>query len=134
MTLRYSLDTNIVSDLIRRPRGTVRNRLHEIGLQTVCVSTVVAGELRFGALNGGSNERRARVDAVLNLLAVAPVQPFAASAYGAIRDQLQRQGTPIGANDLWIAAHALAEGLVLVTDDEAEFSRVGGLEIENWLR
>jgi len=75
---------------------------------------------------------RRRIHAMTGVVAVAPLPIAAAEYYGEIRSSLERAGTPIGGNDLWIAAHARAEGLVLVTNNEREFKRVKGLKVENW--
>jgi tRNA(fMet)-specific endonuclease VapC len=131
--LRYLLDTNILSDLIRHPRGTVANRISSVGEDTVCTSIVVAAELRYGAEKSRSRKLADRVGLILSALEVLPLEPPADRHYGAIRQQLTRQGTPIGPNDLLIAAHALTLDLIVVTANEREFTRVPSLRIENWL-
>ena len=133
MPLRYLLDTNLLSDLIRHPQGTVADRIVSVGEDAICTSIVVAAELRFGAEKSGSPKLAARVDLMLSALDVLPFEPPADRHYGEIRQQLTRQGTPIGPNDLLIAAHALALDLTIVTANTREFSRVRGLRIENWL-
>ena len=133
MPLRYLLDTNILSDLIRHPRGTVANRISSVGEDTVCTSIVVAAELRYGAEKSRSRKLADRVGLILSALEVLPLEPPADRHYGAIRQQLTRQGTPIGPNDLLIAAHALTLDLIVVTANEREFTRVPSLRIENWL-
>lgn len=129
----YLLDTNILSDLIRHPQGTVANRISAAGEDTVCTSVVVAAELRFGAQKSGSRRLAHRVDLILSALDVLALEPPADRHYGEIRQQLARQGTPIAPNDLLIAAHTLALDLTLVTANAQEFSRVPGLKVENWL-
>lgn len=133
MPLRYLLDTNILSDLIRHPQGTVANRISSAGEDTVCTSIVVAAELRFGAKKSGSRKLADRIDLILSALDVLPLEQPADRHYGEIRQQLTRQGTPIGPNDLLIAAHALAVDLTIVTANAREFSRVSGLKVDNWL-
>jgi tRNA(fMet)-specific endonuclease VapC len=133
MALRYLLDTNILSDVIRNPQGTVANKISSAGEDTVCTSIVVAAELRFGAEKSGSPKLADRVDLILSALDVLPLEPPADRHYGEIRRQLARQGTPIGPNDLLIAAHALVLDLTVVTANAREFSRVPGLKVENWL-
>lgn len=130
---RYLLDTNILSALLKRPAGSVVDRLRAVGEATVCTSIVVACELRYGAEKKGSPALSSRVDQLLSALEVLPLGANADEEYGRLRAALERQGTPIGANDCLIAAHALSQGLVLVTDNVAEFSRVRGLAVENWL-
>jgi tRNA(fMet)-specific endonuclease VapC len=132
--MSYLLDTNIVSDFIRHPRGRIAARVAVIGANQVCTSIIVAAELRFGAARHGSATLKAKVEALLQSLAVRSFEPPADRFYADLRTQLELAGTPIGANDLLIAAHALALGHVLVTDNEREFARVQSLAIENWLR
>ena len=129
----YLLDTNIISDLVRNPRGRVADRIAAVGEDAVATSVIVAAELRFGAAKKGSRALSDRVDAILGILAVLPLEPPADAAYGQLRAKLEQDGTPIGANDMLIAAHALAVGRVLVTANVSEFERVAGLEIVNWL-
>jgi tRNA(fMet)-specific endonuclease VapC len=132
--MRYSLDTNIVSDLVRNPQGRVAAHIRKVGEAQVSASVIVAAELRYGAARKGSPRLSAQVEAVLGALAILPFEPPADVAYGRIRLQLEREGRPIGGNDLLIAAQAVALGLIVVTANEAEFARVKGLKSENWLR
>jgi tRNA(fMet)-specific endonuclease VapC len=129
----YLLDTNIVSDFIRHPHGRVAARVAAIGVDQVCTSIVVAAELRVGAARHGSATLTAKVEALLQSLTVRSLEPPADRFYADLRTQLEVAGTPIGANDLLIAAHALALGHLLVTDNEREFARVKSLSLENWL-
>lgn len=132
---RYLLDTNAVSALVRDPGGPVDRRARVEGAAALCTSVVVAAELRYGlAKRGASPALARRVDGVLRRLRVLPLEPPADTAYGALRARLEAEGRPIGANDLLVAAHALALGLTVVTDNEREFRRVPGLAVENWLR
>ncbi|MDT8409046.1 MAG: type II toxin-antitoxin system VapC family toxin [Wenzhouxiangellaceae bacterium] len=131
--LRYLLDTNILSDLVRNPRGGVAERIAAVGEASICTSIVVASELRYGAVKSGSERLVDRVHLVLSALEILPLQAPVDRHYAELRHRLARQGTPIGPNDLLIAAHALAEGLVVVTANAREFSRVQGLIVENWL-
>ncbi len=132
--MRYLLDTNIVSDLVRRPQGRVAERIRQVGEAQVCTSVIVAAELRYGAAKKGSHRLTAQLEAVLGALDVLPFETPADEAYGLIRAGLERAGQTIGANDLLIAAHAVAVDCALVTDNEAEFARIDGLRRENWLR
>lgn len=129
----YLLDTNIVSDLVRRPAGRIRDCIAERGEERVCTSIIVAAELRFGAAKKGSERLTVQLETVLAALEILPFDQPADRHYGKIREALERAGAPIGANDLLIAAHALALGLTLVTANETEFVRVPGLAVENWL-
>lgn len=133
MALRYLLDTNILSDLVRRPRGPVAEHIAAVGESTVCTSVIVAAELRFGAAKSGSQKLSERVDLVLSALDVLPLEPPADRTYAKFRSHLTLQGTPIGPNDLLIAAQALSLGLTAVTANVGELSRVPGLQVENWL-
>jgi tRNA(fMet)-specific endonuclease VapC len=131
---RRLLDTNIVSDLVRNPTGLAASRLRQDGDDGICTSVVVAAELRFGAAKRDSGRLTHQLEQVLSAIEILPLTPPADRLYGNIRAQLERAGTPIGGNDLLIAAHALASDCILVTDNEREFARVEGLSIENWLR
>jgi tRNA(fMet)-specific endonuclease VapC len=132
--MRFLLDTNIVSDLMRHPHGKISDRISEVGEDDVCTSIVVAAELRYGATRKNSARLTSQLEAVLGALEVLPLEAPVDAVYGAIRADLERNGQPIGANDLLIAAHALALDLTLVTDNGREFSRIDGLRVENWLR
>jgi len=132
--VRYLLDTNIVSDLVRNPHGRITQRIRKLGEGRVCTSIIVAAELRYGSAKKGSPRLTAQLDAVLGALEVLPFDAPADTIYGSLRARLERTGKPIGANDLLIAAQALSLGHVLVTDNEREFARVDGLSCENWLR
>jgi len=131
--LRYLLDTNTLSALIRQPQGPVAATLAGRGYGTVCTSIIAAAELRFGAHKLGSKTLTDKVDDLLASLPVLPLEVGADRTYAEIRLQLEQAGTPIGPNDLLIAAQALESGLTLVTDNVDEFRRVAGLQVENWL-
>lgn len=131
---RYLLDTNILSDLVRFPSGNAAARIVTAGESLVCTSIVVACELRFGAEKKGSSLFSARIGQLLKSLAVLPLSEEADRHYADIRYFLERSGMMIGPNDLLIAAQARSLGLVVVTDNEGEFSRVPGLMVENWLK
>lgn len=132
--MRYLLDTNIVSDLVRNPQGKVARHVRKVGEQHVCTSIIVAAELRYGADKKRSRRLSSQLEAVLGVLEVLPFEAPADKSYGLLRSRLERRGTPIGGNDLLIAAQALALGYVIVTDNEREFSRVEGLRVQNWVR
>jgi tRNA(fMet)-specific endonuclease VapC len=132
--MKYLLDTNMVSDLVRAPRGRVADRLRAIGEAHVCTSIVVAAELRCGAEKKGSARLTKQLEAVLGALDVLALDEPVDATYGSIRVHLERTGRPIGANDLLIAAQTVVLGHTLVTDNEREFTRVPGLACENWLR
>lgn len=131
--VRYLLDTNILSDLLRNPHGRAARRLAAAGEITVCTSIVVACELRYGAVKKGSAQLSERVESLLGSLEILPLDQECDRRYAEVRTHLERLGKPIGPNDLLIAAHALALDLTLVTGNVEEFSRVPGLATENWL-
>lgn len=127
------LDTNAVSHMIRLPRGRVAQRYLAVGHEAICLSIIVAAELQFGIEKAGLTRFTGRVADVLARTPVLPFEPPADRYYAEIRWLLSRQGFVIGPNDLFIAAHALALDLTLVTANEREFRRVPGLKVENWL-
>ena len=131
--MRCLLDTNIVSNLIRDPQGRVAERIKIVGEQEICTS-IVAAELRYGAAKRASPRLTAQVEAVLAAIDTLPFDSPADEVYGSIRTQLELAGTPIGGNDLIIAAQAVTLDLTLVSDNEREFARVTGLRVENWLK
>lgn len=133
MALRFLLDTNILSDAIRNPRGAVVKMMRNVRLSSLCTSSIVSSEMRYCALKNGSQRLLQDVEGVLGWIAVLDYDDEAARVYAEIRTSLERAGKVIGLTDLHIAAHARALGLTLVTDNVREFSRVDGLMIENWL-
>lgn len=130
---RYLLDTNILSDLIRNPQGKAARRVAKVGESDICTSVIVAAELRYGCAKSGSVRLRKVVTDLLGEIEVLPFEPPADADYGEIRAALEAAGTPIGGNDLLIAAHARALGATLVTANIREFKRVPGVKVENWL-
>jgi tRNA(fMet)-specific endonuclease VapC len=132
--MRFLLDTNAVSDLVRNPQGKCATRIAAIGENEVLTSIIVASELRYGALKKNSIRLTRQLETILSVLEVAPFEAPADTVYAKVRAQLEAAGTPIGGNDLLIASHAVALGLTLVTDNEREFARVRELKLENWLQ
>lgn len=130
---RYMLDTNILSSIIRFPEGHAVSRLIGTGVEAVCVSAVVASELRYGAAKRGAARLTNLVEELLQRFPVIPYTADASGVYAHIRRDLAVAGTPIGPVDTFIAAHAIAEDVTLVTDNIREFARVPGLRVENWL-
>lgn len=129
----YLLDTNIISALARDPRGAVLQKMKDRLPATVCTSIVVAAEIEYGLSKGVSARLRHQVNAIMSSIDILPLAAPAQHHYGEIRAHLQRLGQPIGFNDLFIAAHARALGLTLVTANTREFTRVPRLALENWL-
>ena len=130
--LRYMLDTNVVSDIVRRPGGRVARRAAALEPGSAAVSIIVAAELRYGVERRGSRRLTDQLEAVLSAIETLPLEAPADSHYGLIRAELERTGCLIGHNDLLIAAHARALGVTLVTNNTGEFSRVSDLAIEDW--
>ena len=126
------LDTNTVSELIRNPAGPAAQRARAAG-NAVCVSIIVAAELRYGCAKKGSPRLLRRIEEFLSRVPVLPFNMPADSEYGNLRAELEAVGRPIGSNDLLIAAHACALGATMVTANIGEFRRVRGLNVENWL-
>ena len=135
MAVRYLLDTNICIYIAKHNPAAVRARFERHTANELAMSVVTLGELRHGA-----EKSQARVKALATIrhleasIQVAPLSETAGQHYGQIRAALEVRGQPIGNNDLWIAAHARAEGWILVTNNEREFKRVKGLQVENWVR
>ena len=104
--MRYLLDTNVVSDLVRNPHGRITQRIRKVGEARVCTSIVVAAELRYGAAKKGSPRLAAQLNAVLSVLEVLPFEAPADATYKLLLARLEQRGKPIGANDLLIFAQA----------------------------
>ena len=131
--MRRLLDTNICVPLINRTDASLSKRLLAEDPATIVLCSVVRAELEFGARNSrGVAENLRRVELFCSGFESLPFGDEAASRYGEIRAHLRREGRPIGANDLMIAAIAVAEDLTLVTRDVIEFTRVPRLHTEAW--
>lgn len=131
--IRFLLDTNIVSDLIRNPEGAVQRSIASVGTSSLSTSAIVASELRFGYARRGSARLMNLVESALSRIKILPYDDAASLDYARIRHVLEMTGKMIGPNDLFIAAHAQSLDLTLVTDNTAEFSRVDGLKLQNWI-
>ncbi len=135
--MKYLLDTNIVSHFLREASPLLNQRILDSSPDALGISIVSAGELRYGLSKLPPSKRATELAHHLHALLIAiPVLPLPASAvphYGTTRAQMEAAGRPIGSNDLWIAAHALSQNMTLVSDNTREFSRVPGLQVENWL-
>lgn len=130
---RYLLDTNILSDLLKQPQGRVAEAIMQVRESRVCTSIIVASELRFGAVKSGSLRLQKQADAILAVMDILPVEPPVDKYYADLRWQLEQAGTPIGPNDMLIAAQALASDCVVVTANLSAFQRVPSLQVVNWL-
>lgn len=128
---RYMLDTDISSYLIRgdHPEVTDAFRQH---FPDVCISAITAAELQYGAQKRKSQLLTRNVNAYCNLVPICEWTREAAETYAEMRVELEKHGTPVGSMDMLIAASAIAEGAILVTNNIAHFSKIGKLRIENW--
>ena len=130
---RFLLDTNICIYIRQKRPPEVLARFEKLKAGDAVLSVVTYGELLYGAQKSKQREvALARLEDLVSLLPVREMPSAAAGEYGEIRAGLERKGETIGGNDLWIAAHAKAEGLILVTNNEREFKRVPGLKLQNW--
>ncbi len=135
MTPLYLLDTNICIAIRQRRSAAVVARFGALRPGDAALSVITYGELSRGVEK--SADPGAGMQALGELLELIPALPLPSEAgehYGRLRATLEKSGTVIGNNDLWIAAHALSEGFVVVTNNEREFVRVPGLKVENWVR
>ena len=133
MQTRFLLDTNILSDLVRHPQGVIAQRITREGEKNISTSIVVAAELRFGAEKSGSESLTTQLEIILSAIDTLPLEEPVDRQYARLRKYLEDRGTPIGPNDMLIAAHALALNCTVITANDREFSRVPGLKVENWL-
>jgi tRNA(fMet)-specific endonuclease VapC len=133
--VKYLLDTDMLSFIAREASAPLMERVHTVAQSDLAISVVTRGEAEFGlAARPPKRVTLDRMRALLHMLPTLALSETAVPHYVALRRKLERSGTPIGANDMWIAAHALSDGMTLVTNNEREFRRVPGLQIENWLR
>jgi tRNA(fMet)-specific endonuclease VapC len=133
MPVRYLLDTNICIYIAKHNPPIVRERFARHAADELAMSVITLGELRFGAEKSQSRERALTViNQLERMMLIAPLSESVGEHYGQIRATLKRTGQIIGNNDLWLAAHARSEGWILVTNNEREFIRVEGLQVENW--
>lgn len=131
--VRYLLDTNICIYIAKRRPPEVAGRFERLHPGEVGMSMITYGELLLGAEKSQHPKQAAdRLERFVVLVPVLSLPDESPRHYARIRAELERAGTPIGANDLWIAAHALTSGLVLVSNNLREFGRVSGLQTENW--
>ena len=131
--LRYMLDTDICSYVMKRSHDPLLRRLQRVPVSDVCVSVVTKSDLLYGVeVSPRRQQDAAALNAFLNYVEVLDFPDTASSHYAQIRAQLKKSGKMIGANDLFIAAHARSLGLTLVTHNSQEFRRVHRLTIEDW--
>ncbi|WP_413171520.1 type II toxin-antitoxin system VapC family toxin [Anabaena azotica] len=133
MSYLYLLDTNILSELIKHPRGVIFSKIQEVGEDKICTSIIVACESRFGARKKNSPKLIEKLEVILDSIEILPLIHPIEEYYAEIRTYLEQQGIPIGSNDLLIAAHAISLNLTVITNNVREFYRVPNLKVENWL-
>lgn len=132
MTPRYLLDTNVCIAYKKRKLG-IPERIEALSAGQVAMSVVTWGELMLGVEKSQQRERSLEIlKRVREIIPVVGTDEEVGNHYGAIRGQLEMAGTPIGPNDLWIAAHARALGIPVVTNNTGEFGRISGLTVEDW--
>ena len=131
--MKYLIDTNICIYIMnKRPAGVIK-KFKQFDLGEVGISTITVSELQYGvAKSTHRNENQQRLEQFIAPLDILPYDEMAAGAYGDIRFQLDKNGQPIGPLDLLIAAHALSQNLILVTNNDKEFKRIKSLKVENW--
>ena len=135
MAPRYLLDTNICIYIRRQQPREVLARFQKLRPGAAVISVITYGELLFGAEKSANRARALQLlEELTAFLPVLSLPPEAANTYGAMRANLQARGEAIGNNDLWIAAHAKAAVLTLVTNNEKEFRRIAGLKVQNWVK
>jgi len=131
--LQYMLDTDVCIYVIKNYPAELRERFNRLAEQ-LCISSITLAELHYGAEK--SERRLHNLQAIEHFVARLEVLPFTAKAaahYGQIRVELERAGTPCGPHDMQIGAHARSEGLIVVTNNIREFSRMPGVRTENWI-
>ncbi len=134
MRARYLLDTNICIYIQRQKPEEVLARFQKLKPGDAAISVITWGELLYGAEKSQQRKKALQLlEEFKTLVPVLPIPENAGKTYGAIRASLESHGKPIGNNDLWIAAHAKAATLTIVTSNEQEFQRVPGLKVQNWV-
>lgn len=134
MKLKYLLDTDVFSLMVKGLDPSINQRLETLGKGEATLSVITTGAFFYGVAHAPvSALRQKRAQRLIDFFGVLPIAEETSSAYGEIRAALRQKGTPIGPNDLWLAAQAKAMGLVVVSRNERAFQRVSGLKTESWL-
>jgi tRNA(fMet)-specific endonuclease VapC len=132
---KYLVDTDILIYLQQKRPPQIRARFDALEAGDAGISVITHGELIYGAERSEQPQRsKEKIEELISFLPVWTLPEDAGAEYGRMRAELEKAGTMIGGNDLWIAAHAKAAGLVLVTNNEKEFRRLRGLQVENWAK
>jgi tRNA(fMet)-specific endonuclease VapC len=133
--MKYLIDTNICIYIMNNRPVDVIKKFKQFNLGEIGISTITVSELQYGvAKSTHRKENQHRLDEFLSPLEVLTYNEIAARTYGDIRFQLEKHGKPIGPLDLLIAAHALSQNLIIVTNNDKEFKRIKNLEVENWTK
>jgi tRNA(fMet)-specific endonuclease VapC len=132
--MRYLLDTNIISQMMRDPGGIVTQKIATVGEKSVFTSLLAIAEVRFGIEKKQSQKLAKALDWLLPFLSVEPWTDPADRHYAALRADIEAKGLPVDQLDMLLAAQALADGATMVTDNEKHFRHIPGLKVENWLR
>lgn len=131
--MKYLLDTDTLSEIVKGQNIGVLRRMAATQLGDVALSVITRGEIIYGLqIKAPKSVARQKLEKLLEAIVTLAITKEVADQYGALRARLRVQGTPIGPNDLWIAAHAKALNLILVTNNVREFSRVKHLNLESW--
>ena len=134
MKLRYLLDTTICIHIAKQHPMSVLEKFQTLEAGEVGMSIITYGKILFGVQKGGhAKKSQSILEQLTSFIFPLPLPASAAKHYGDLRCKLERQGKPMGNNDLWIAAHALVSELILVSNNVKEFSRVPHLKIDNWV-
>lgn len=133
MKPKYLLDSDVFSHMIKGADPAINLRMQTLAKGEAMLSVITTGEFFYGMAHAPlSALRTQRAQRLIDFLGVLPMDEPVSAVYGQIRADLRAKGTPIGPNDLWLAAQAKAHGLVMVTHNGREFSRVEGLKVEIW--
>lgn len=132
---KYLLDTNICIYIIKNKPKKVFEKFKKLDPSQLCISSITMAELEFGVFKSSFPQKnQIALTKFLSPITILPFDDNAAFAYGALRASLEQKGKVIGAMDLLIAAHAISEGITLVTNNEKEFNRIKTLQIQNWTK
>jgi tRNA(fMet)-specific endonuclease VapC len=134
LTTFYLLDTNILTDMARNPFGPCAHQLQNVGSDNVFTSVIAASEIQFGIEKFRAFRLLRQMERILETIEIRPLPIEVISTYSIMRADLEQRGLPVSANDMWIAAHAIAEDAVLVSNNLREFSRIQNLKVENWMQ
>jgi tRNA(fMet)-specific endonuclease VapC len=133
MKHRYLLDSDVFSLMVKGLDKAINQRMQSLARGEAVLSVVTTGEFLYGAAHRPLSTLKAqRAQRLIDFFGVLPIGQEVSEVYGQLRAELRAKGTPIGPNDLWLAAQAKAHGLVMVTRNRREFKRVVGLEVEGW--